>query len=482
MPKSCVLSFIFMAAVMGCGHTDLAAAGDEEPASRWVLTFAEEGDGPTGVAPSPERWTHDLGDHGWGNKEWQNYTPGNNNAFYDGEGHLVIEARKSALTGEQAQTPDGPESVRPLYTSARLKTQGKFSQRYGKIEGRIKIPRGQGIWPAFWMLGDSFATRGWPACGEIDIMENVGNSPDWIHGTLHGPGYSGGGGLQGSFQHPEGGAFADDFHVYSVEWSPDAIHWFVDGELYHTRTPDDAGANRWAYSEPFFIILNVAVGGEWPGYPDETTEFPQRMLVDYVRVYEDATLSVDDAALAEREAERRRAAEVVERRKIAEASRPTALPGDLLAVNFKAGGEGVGYHDGDDSNNGGEFRRSEAVDIGACTEPDVEFSVGWTQAGEWIAYDVDVAEAGRYAVTARVANLGEGGIIRLEHDGRTLGEPAEVPDTGGWQAWQTVWLGECDLSKGPQTLRLVFAEVGPGGTVGNVAKLSFARVQPSADE
>ena len=458
-------SACFVGIALGLVGCTLLAGGPAAGDVAWELTFAEEGDGNEGAAPSPERWNHDLGGGGWGNKEWQTYTAGNANAFYDGQGHLIIEARQETRTG-----PDGIERD---YTSARLKTQGLFSQQYGKMEARLKVPRGQGIWPAFWMLGDAFATEGWPECGEIDIMENVGYEPAVIHGTLHGPGYSGGGGLQGSYEHPDGKAFADDFHVYAVEWTPQEIRWFIDGEHYHTRTRDDAGVNRWAFDGPFFLILNVAVGGEWPGYPDETTVFPQRMVIDYVRVYRDPGLTFDDAAIASAEAERRRAAEAIALRKIAEASRPTALPGDLLAVNFKAGGEGVGYRDSDASNNGGVFRVSEAVDIGPCAEPDVEFSVGWTGAGEWIAYDVDVAAAGRFEVAARVANLGPGGVIHLEQDGQALGEPATVPDTGAWQAWQTVSLGTVELSAGLQELRLVMAEGGPGGAVGNVAKLTF---------
>lgn len=463
-------TFFLLLTVLVFGGAGCALSVDAPASPRWELTFAEEGQGDANSAPSAARWAHDLGGGGWGNKESQTYTDGNANAFYDGQGHLVIEARQETRTA-----PDGIERG---YTSARLKTQGLFSQRYGKVTARLKIPRGQGVWPAFWMLGDSFATIGWPECGEIDIMESVGNSPDWIHGTLHGPGYSGGGGLQGSFKHPDGQAFADDFHVYTVEWSPDAIRWFIDGELYHTRTPADAGPNRWAYdSGPFFVILNVAVGGEWPGYPDETTEFPQRMVIDYVRAYRDTTLEVDEQEIADREAERRRGAKKIEDEKIAAASRPTSLPGDVLAMNFKAGGEGVGYHDTDGSNNGGAFRRGEGVDLGVCDEPGVEFSVGWTGVGEWIAYDVNVAEAGRFAVTARVANLGEGGVIQLEQGGVVLGAPANVPDTGGWQAWQTVSLGEIDLPAGPQPLRLVFAEAGPGGAVGNLAKLTFTRTE-----
>lgn len=463
-----VLLPVFALGLVGCAQT--ADIGEQTEAIRWELTFAEEGDGPAGAAPDPAKWVHDLGGGGWGNNEPQTYTPGNDNAFYDGEGHLVIEARRETRTGE-----DGLERE---FTSARLKTQGLFSQRYGKAEARLKVPRGQGIWPAFWMLGDSFATVGWPACGEIDIMENVGNSPGWLHGTLHGPGYSGGAGLQGSIELPDGAALADDFHVYGVEWDPDGIRWYVDGELFHTRTPDDARANRWAFDGEFFVILNVACGGAWPGQPDDTTRFPQRMLIDYVRVYRDPGLTYDDQALAQKRAERRERFAEIERERMERATRPSAVPGDVLAVHFKAGGQGVGYHDADQQNQGGLFRGSEGVDIGVCDEPGVDYSVGWTAAGEWIAYDLDAEQAGRYRVEARVASLGGNGLMRLEADGKTIGEPARIPDTGGWQNWQTVSLGSVELKKGVQTLRLVMAEegTGPNGGVANVAKITFTAV------
>ena len=235
----------------------------------WKLVWSDEFNGPADSAPDPSKWTYDLGASGWGNRELENYTNSRENSFMDGSGNLIIQALKSDSA----------------YTSARLKTQGHYDVTYGKVEARIKIPYGQGIWPAFWMLGDSSKARGWPAVGEIDIMENIGKEPGIVHGTLHGPGYSGGNGIGKPYSLPAGKRFADDFHVYSVEWEPDSIEFFVDGRSYHKLTP--AGiptGTAWAYDHPFYIILNLAVGGQWPGNPDSTTEFPQRMLLDYVRV------------------------------------------------------------------------------------------------------------------------------------------------------------------------------------------------------
>ncbi len=192
---------------------------------------------------------------------------------------MVINALKETYTG--------PDGIKRDYTSARLKTQGKFAQVYGRFETRIKIPYGQGIWPAFWMLGNDIDKVDWPTCGEIDVMENIGREPSIVHGTIHGPGYSGGDGLGAPFSFSDGRRFADDFHIYAVEWEPNVIRTYVDEQLTSTRTPADlpAGA-RWVYDHPFFLILNVAVGGSWPESPDATTVFPQTMQVDYVRVYQ----------------------------------------------------------------------------------------------------------------------------------------------------------------------------------------------------
>jgi beta-glucanase (GH16 family) len=190
---------------------------------------------------------------------------------------LAIEAIK-----EKFIAPDG---VRRDYTSARLKTERRFSQQYGRFEARIQIPSGQGAWPAFWMLGDDYSVKGWPACGEIDVMESVGSSADTIEGSLHGPGYSGSNPLISAYRLPRG-RFSDSFHLFAVEWEPRVVRFYVDDELYATRTPADLpGDAPWVYDHAFFLLLNLAVGGDLPGRPGDSTVFPQRMLVDYVRVY-----------------------------------------------------------------------------------------------------------------------------------------------------------------------------------------------------
>ena len=220
----------------------------------------------------------DVGGNGWGNQELESYTDRPRNASLNGEGALAIQALR--------ETYAGPDGVTREYTSARLKTQGTFEQAYGRFEARLEIPRGQGLWPAFWMLGEDIGALGWPRCGEIDVMENIGREPKTVHGTIHGPGYSGGGGIGATFTLPGGALVADDFHVFAVEWEPAAIRFYVDASLYATRTPADLPAGqRWVFDHPFFLLLNVAVGGSWPGSPDATTVFPQVMLADYVRVY-----------------------------------------------------------------------------------------------------------------------------------------------------------------------------------------------------
>jgi len=233
---------------------------------------------PDGSSADPTKWTYDLGGKGWGNHELESYTNRPENAHIE-KGNLVITAQKETYTAADGITRD--------HTSARLKTQGLFTQTYGRIEARIKIPAGQGMWPAFWMLGEDIPTVGWPKCGEIDIMENIGKEPDKIHGSLHGPStaaYTSD--LTSILTLPAGQSFADDFHIYAVEWSPDTARFYVDANLYATfRSSDWPAGGKWVFDHPFFIILNLAVGGDWPGSPDASTKFPQSMFVDYVRVY-----------------------------------------------------------------------------------------------------------------------------------------------------------------------------------------------------
>ena len=237
----------------------------------WSLLWADEFSQTNGTAPDSTKWGYDTGGSGWGNNELQYYTNRTENARIEG-GQLIIEARAESFGGRN-------------YTSARLLTKDKWAWTYGRIEARIKIAKGQGIWPAFWMLGSNIGSAGWPNCGEIDIMENIGALPSTVYGTIHGPGYSGAGGISGNTNWLDG-ALGDAFHVYAIEWEENRIRWFLDGQLFFTLTPANLPAgSTWVFNQPQFLLLNLAVGGNWPGSPNGATIFPQRMAVDYVRVY-----------------------------------------------------------------------------------------------------------------------------------------------------------------------------------------------------
>jgi beta-glucanase (GH16 family) len=270
---------LFAILTTACASATTSSSAGVTPPS-WTLVWSDEFDGAAGASFDGAKWAADTGGAGWGNQEREFYTTRTDNIAMDGSGHLVITAR-----AEPASSTYSCWYGKCGYTSARIKTKGLFSQTYGRFEARIRIPHGQGLWPAFWMLGDNIDAVGWPRSGEIDIMENIGREPSIVHGTMHGPGYSGGSGIGGPYSLTRG-AFADDFHVYAVEWSPGLIQWFVDDtEYFRTSQASIPSGTAWVFDHPFFLLLNVAVGGSWPNDPDATTTFPQTMLVDYVRVY-----------------------------------------------------------------------------------------------------------------------------------------------------------------------------------------------------
>lgn len=242
---------------------------NEGTGNTWTEVWSDEFDGPAGQLPSAANWTFDIGTD-WGNAQLEYDTDRPENVSLDGNGNLAITARRESYRGS-------------AYTSGRIKTQGFFDHAYGRFEARIKLPVGQGIWPAFWMLGNDFETVGWPQCGEIDVMEYRGQEPSVVHGTIHGPGYAGADGISARYI-LSGGRFDTEFHVFAVEWTEAGIEWFVNGELYHRVDRGEPGG-EWVFDHPFFILLNVAVGGHFVGPPDATTEFPQSMLIDWVRVY-----------------------------------------------------------------------------------------------------------------------------------------------------------------------------------------------------
>ncbi len=241
------------------------------------LVFSDGFSGPAGTAPSSADWSFDTGGGGWGNNELECYTSNPGNASLDGQGHLAITAKRETYASRTASC---------AYTSARMKTQGTFSTTYGRIEARIRLPAGRGLWPAFWALGDDIESAGWPGSGEIDVMESLGDDPSTVYGSIHGPqaGQARGYGISSAYHAAT--SLADGFHTYRVSWSPSALVFSVDGQAYAKRTPAQlSGAQRWVFNKPFFLMLNLAVGGSWPGSPDAATRFPATMLVDWVRVY-----------------------------------------------------------------------------------------------------------------------------------------------------------------------------------------------------
>jgi beta-glucanase (GH16 family) len=255
----------------------------------WNLVWDDEFDQPNGSGVDPTRWKPIVEGNGSGNHELEYYTDRLENAYVE-DGMLVIVGRRETYTGS-----DGTRD----YTSARLVSEA-LAQRYGRFEARMKLPAGIGVWAAFWMMGTNIGEVGWPACGEIDVMEGVGQEPSTVHGSIHGPGYVGTSGLGSSYSLPLGQRFADDFHVFAVEWDPASVRFFVDDSLFETRTRADLPPGGiWAFDHPFYLLVNLAIGGDWPGPPNGSTEFPLRMLVDYVRVYERPGSTVGTCAPAE---------------------------------------------------------------------------------------------------------------------------------------------------------------------------------------
>ncbi len=278
-----ISAFYRVAIVAVVGAFFLSSPGPaQSPASqsqdkKWALVWSDEFNAPNGSAVDSSKWVFDVGGDGWGNQELEYYTNRLQNAHVE-NGNLAIEARAEKYKGTDGVTRD--------YTSARIKTLSKFSRTYGRFEARLKMPYGQGLWPAFWMLGDDIDRVGWPACGEIDIMENIGKEPSVNHGSIHGPGYTGDVGIEAHYALPDKKKLSDNFHTYAVEWEPNVVRFYVDDDLYATQTRASLHpGQRWVFDHPFFLLLNVAVGGDWPGSPDASTVFPQTMLVDYVRVY-----------------------------------------------------------------------------------------------------------------------------------------------------------------------------------------------------
>ena len=279
-----------LAVILAVGPLETGCRSSDEivsPPPRWVLTMSDEFDGAEDTPPNPEMWTYDVGGHGWGNGQLEYNTARVENVSLDGQGRLRIVAREESYMGND-------------YTSGRIKTQVfvcddddnkecGFEQKYGRFEARMKLPGGQGLWPAFWMLGADVDEVGWPECGEIDIMEFRGQDPELVHSALHGPGYSGTDPISGTFPLPDDQTFTDDFHIFTVEWDPGRITFSVDLEVYQPINSSDVSARGdWVFDLELFVLLNLAVGGGFVGPVGPDTVFPATVLVDYVRIFERA--------------------------------------------------------------------------------------------------------------------------------------------------------------------------------------------------
>ncbi|GJM18262.1 MAG: hypothetical protein DHS20C14_04750 [Phycisphaeraceae bacterium] len=384
------------------------------------LVWSDEFDGPT---LDLSKWEPMIGNgcsYGvcdWGNNEWQYYTDRPENIAFSG-GVMSIIARNEFFGGKQ-------------YTSARLRTLNKGDFLYGRIEARLQLPDAGGVWPAFWMLPTGSPYGGWAASGEIDIMESI-NTPSQVHGTLHyGNDWPNNVSTGGSTT-MGGTDFGAGFHVYAIEWEADVIRWYIDDVLFSTKTsaqwfsnaPAASGNPRAPFDTPFHILLNVAVGGNWPGNPTPG-DYPVQMNVDYVRVYSfsQAPFTGDD--------------------------QPHPVPGLIETEDFDKGLAGEAYFDADGTNNGGQYRTT-GVDIEVCDEGG--FNIGWVEENEWLEYTIDVAETGTYRIDTRVASQTTGGTYRFEIDGSPVSGDIYAAPTGGWQNWATS-PAEVDLTAGQHVLR-----------------------------
>lgn len=261
------------ATALKVGVSENANAGKMDTITFKTLVWSDEFNGKT---LDTNYWSYETGDGcpancGWGNNELEWYTASNENLFFR-NGNLVIKAIKKSTNGKE-------------YTSAKIVSRGKKSIRFGRIDMRAKLPVGKGIWPAFWMMPQKEIYGGWPTSGELDIMEMIGHEANKSYGTLHfGPG-PGSVQLGGNYQLPSG-IFNDDFHLFSLIWRKDNISWLIDGKEYSSHSIAEFGTNQYPFNEEFYFILNLAVGGNWPGSPDGTTSLPQEYIVDYIRVYQ----------------------------------------------------------------------------------------------------------------------------------------------------------------------------------------------------
>lgn len=435
-----------IAALVCCGNIALA--------QNWQLVWADEFNGSIG----PD-WVFETGtgSGGWGNNELQYYRRENATVS---NGQLVITARREAFGGMQ-------------YTSARMKTQGRRSWRHGRIEARIAMPSFQGVWPAFWMLGDNIGSVGWPACGEIDVMEHV-NTGGQVHGTIHWQDHNNtyanyGGSTNTSIT---------SFHTYSVEWTPTYIRWFVDGAQYHEANIANGINGTSEFQNNFFILLNMAIGGNWPGFTIDNNAFPASMYVDYVRVYQNTGTPTGPVTVYQDCNYGGTGVALPVGSYTLSALQSRGIANDWISsVRVQSGYQIRLYQNdnytgtsvlktGDDaclvddnfndqttsivvSQTGSSFtltRQAESynsmlgVQLETTTDAGGGQNVGWIDTGDWMAYNsINIPTTGAYTVEYRVASGASGGTLSLDlNGGATVLGSVGIPATGGWQNWTTV--------------------------------------------
>ncbi len=405
-------------------------------------------------------WVFETGNgsSGWGNNELQYYR--RENATVE-NGNLIITAKKENFGGYK-------------YTSARMKTQGKKRFRYGKIEARIALPSGQGLWPAFWMLGSNISSVGWPACGEIDVMEHINNSPD-VHGTIHWQDNNGNYANYGGHT----AVNVNNYHVYAIEWNENEIKWFIDGNQYHEVNISNGINGTSEFQNEYFLLLNLAVGGNWPGFSIDDGKLPARMAVDYVRVYQvkDNPPSTGAATIYQHCSYGGYAVSLEKGNYTRDQLIGLgAIDNDISSVKVKSGYQATLYFDDNFSgksiiktgntnclvNDGfndqvtsiivsklGDNGSSQVIEAenytsmsGVQNENCSEGgqNVGYIDTGDWMAYnDINFPTSGSYNIEYRVASAINGGRLSTDiNAGTTVLGQLNIPNTGGWQNWITI--------------------------------------------
>jgi beta-glucanase (GH16 family) len=393
------------------------------------------------------KWAYQTGNGcpslcGWGNSELEYYTNSTNNVYLTG-GNLVLEAKAESISGSS-------------FSSGKIVTLGKASWTYGRFEARMRLPKGNGLWPAFWMLSTS---NNWPMTGEIDIMENRGDVPALINGTLHyGSPWPNNQNDGNAYTLPSGD-FSSQFHVLSVEWDPNEIRWYVDSTRFKTETriPNSLNPastdNVWPWTSDFYIILNLAVGGWYTGVTDPAVVQLTKPTfeIDYVRVYDISASSAYQVPYS---------------------GIPKALPALVQAEEYDKGCGDAAYYDTDLPNNGGVFR-TEKVDIEATTDAGGGYDIGWIATGEWLEYTVSVPSSGNYNFAIRAASNAGGGKMHIEIDGVDVTGIINIGATGGWQTWQNFSVTNIPLTAGVKTMKVYFDNAGMNLNYINISSASL---------